>query len=234
MANINDFISENGKFYKKLVDNIKDEEFLLKLKIYLVDISKNLSLIDDIELYKLILKSSMKGIYLDGIDSCIISFKNNASLITTALGMKKQFINKGGTYIHADLVYTEDEFEFYNQNGKPQLMHKYNRDLLIRTEENIQFAYCALDINNQKYIYCLDKSDIDKRKKTFKDGSATTFWRDWYKEMAKKTIILYAVKQLPIFDNIFDEGEEYMNNTPKIIQKDDSSIDDINKLLESE
>ena len=118
----------------------------------------------------------------------------------------KMFLAYPDTKIDIQLVYKDDEFKLAKENGSVIYTHSINEPLK-QTEDNIVGGYCVIKNKRGEFVTLLSKVDIDKHRKVAK----TDFiWRQWFKEMALKTIIKKACKQhfADIYENIEKQDNE--------------------------
>lgn len=115
--------------------------------------------------------------------------------------------------IDVSLVYDGDKFQVAKESGKVIYSHQINNPFQ-REEKDIIGGYCVIINKRGEFITMLSKADIDKHRKTAK----TDFiWRNWFVEMALKTIIKKAVKYhfADIFENIEEnDNENYSLENP--------------------
>jgi len=103
------------------------------------------------------------------------------------------------------LVYEGDEFSVAKESGSVMYHHNL-KDPFKRDEKNIIGGYCVIINKRGEFITTLSREDIEKHRKVAK----TDFiWRQWFAEMALKTVIKKAIKQH--FDDIYQGIEELDN-----------------------
>jgi len=99
--------------------------------------------------------------------------------------------------IDDDLVYEKDTFEFKKYSGKVTYSHDI-ADPFSRNEEQIIGGYCVIKNKRGEFLTMLSKADIDKHRKVAKTDY---IWKQWFVEMARKTVLKKACKKH--FDDIY-------------------------------
>lgn len=90
--------------------------------------------------------------------------------------------------IDVSLVYDGDSFEFAKKDGKVFYTHTISSP--FQRKEMIG-GYCIIRNKRGEFITILDRSDIDKHRKVAKTD---LIWKQWFTEMATKTVIKKACK----------------------------------------
>ena len=122
--------------------------------------------------------------------------------------------------LDVQLVYKDDELYFEKDSGKVIYKHiiknPFNRDI-----KDIVGGYMVIKNKRGDFLTILSKSEVDKCKQIAKTQN---IWRDWYAEMALKTIIKKAVKLH--FDDIFAAMEEEDNKNYDVEKTVCNSLDE--------
>jgi hypothetical protein len=230
---------KDTKYYNALASRINDENWLMIFDIYIKTLPAidNISMAGAIELTNKLINLKNNGFMVDGIEVCLITFQVketktvSVTPIITAVGLKKMFFSRGGTYLYYDVVYKDDVFDFTNIDGRSTFTHKYSLDNSLRINDNIIGIHVTYEINNEKYCYYVDKVSIEK----IKNLKTNKFWVSWYKEMAIKTAIKSSMKRLPILDELFDDSIDDEHVIPTYYATDkkeqDTKLNEMNKLL---
>ncbi len=125
----------------------------------------------------------------------------------------KMFLAYPESTIDVNLVYEGDKFSVAKESGSIMYSHKIG-DPFNQNEKNIKGGYCVIRNKRGEFITLLSKADIDKHRKVAK----TDFiWKQWFVEMATKTIIKKACKLhfSDIFQNIEkNDNENYELENP--------------------
>jgi len=100
--------------------------------------------------------------------------------------------------VYSDVVYSGDEFEAWNDMTGQHFKHK-KVGFENRTTENIVAVYAAALTNEgDPYLEIMTVEQIDMlEKKTRKGQSQSPAWRDWWDQMARKTVLRRVIKNLP-------------------------------------
>jgi len=118
----------------------------------------------------------------------------------------KMFIAYPDSKIDVSLVYKDDEFIVAKESGS--IMYTHNiKDPFNTKEVDIIGGYCVIRNKRGEFITLLSKADIDKHRKV----ARTDFiWKQWFNEMALKTVIKKACKQH--FSDVYDKIDEMDND----------------------
>lgn len=144
----------------------------------------------------------------------IVPFKNTVQLIISARGYTA-LLARTGWKIKSYIVNAEDEFDYIIDGFDETIKFKKNID-----SENETFRYAvalAQSPDGTLYVEIMNANQIDKHRKVSSNQSGakpTGVWKDWFNEMATKTVIKKLVKKLPM-------GEELAN----VVAQDDKPIE---------
>jgi hypothetical protein len=140
------------------------------------------------------------GLVFDGVH---ITLQSTGISYDYVAYKNKMFLAYPESTIDVALVNDGDDFMFRKVNGKVEYSHNisnpFNKGELIG-------AYCVIKNKRGEFITLLNKDDIDKHRKVAKTDY---IWRQWFDEMALKTVIKKACKQH--FSDIFQEIEKKDN-----------------------
>ena len=129
--------------------------------------------------------------------------------------------------IDVSLVYEGDDFQVAKESGSV-IYHHNIKEPFNRKEENIIGGYCVIQNRRGEFLTIMSKEDIEKHRKTAKTDY---IWRQWFMEMALKTVIKKAVKQhfSDVFEKIEDtDNENYsLENPLELNLEHKKAIDDI-------
>jgi recombination protein RecT len=108
-------------------------------------------------------------------------------------GMLKLLYRGGLKSIKANVVYSNDEFEFVD-GTEASIRHVR----ALGNRGDFKCAYCIANINGESIIEIMDKNEIDViRSMSKKANKEDAPWVAFYDEMAKKTVIRRIFKKLP-------------------------------------
>lgn len=129
--------------------------------------------------------------------------------------------------IDVSLVYQGDDFSVAKESGSVIYSHNI-KNPFDRKEEDIIGGYCVIQNRRGEFLTIMSKEDIEKHRKTAKTDY---IWRQWFIEMALKTVIKKAVKQhfSDVFEKIEDtDNENYsLENPLELNLEHKKAIDDI-------
>ena len=132
--------------------------------------------------------------------------------------------------IDVSLVYQGDDFSVAKESGSVIYSHNI-KNPFDRKEADIIGGYCVIQNRRGEFLTIMSKEDIEKHRKTAKTDY---IWRQWFIEMALKTIIKKAVKQhfSDVFEKIEDnDNENYSLDNPLDLElKTKQEIDEITTL----
>lgn len=122
----------------------------------------------------------------------------------------------------AQCVYEGEHFEFeYGSNQR--LVHRPNVDS-TRGLLRCVYAHARLKDGSEAFqVMSLD--DVDRRKAVSKSAAYGGPWRDWYPEMAQKTVARALLKMLPSSSDI-DRLIEHMDQDTELNPKRSRVVDD--------
>ena len=107
--------------------------------------------------------------------------------------------------IDIQLVYDGDDIRFSKKSGSVDYSHTFSNPF-DQNENKIIGGYCVIKNKRGEFLTLISKAEIDKHRKKAK----TDFiWKEWFKEMALKTIMRKAVKMH--FDDVFAKMDEQDN-----------------------
>ncbi|HXR75181.1 MAG TPA: recombinase RecT [Bryobacteraceae bacterium] len=159
--------------------------------------------------FRALLDLSALGLEADGRRAHLIPFRNKGQmevqLIIDYKGIAELVRRSGDvSYIHADVVYEHDEFEYSFGSGAA-LKHKPN--LEDRGERVVAvYSFVKLKDGSEDFIV-LSKSDVDKVRKRSRAANNGPWVSDW-DEMAKKTAFRRHSKWLPLSPETRDAVEK--------------------------
>lgn len=107
--------------------------------------------------------------------------------------------------IDVALVYDGDEFNFAKESGSVIYSHSI-KDPFNQDNSKIIGGYCVIQNKRGDFLTLLSKDEIEKHRKVARQDY---IWKEWFKEMALKTVIKKACKQH--FSDIYESIEEKDN-----------------------
>jgi recombination protein RecT len=158
-------------------------------------------------LFRCLLDLSSYGLEADGRRAHLIPFGQDCQLIIDYKGMV-EIVRRSGdvSYIHADVVYDGDEFEFGYGSGA-KLVHRPN---LARRGDGAQkrlafYSYVKLRDGSEDFMIMspLEVESVRRRSRAANSGP----WVTDYDEMGKKTVFRRHCKWLPMSAEVRDAIE---------------------------
>ena len=132
----------------------------------------------------------------------IVPFKGNVQLIVSARGYTA-LLARTGWKLKSYIVNESDDFE-YIINGFDETI-KFTKNI-DADEEVFKYAVAlAQSPDGTIYVEIMNAKQIDKHRKVSsnqKGDSPSGVWKDWFNEMALKTVIKKLVKKLPMGEEI--------------------------------
>ena len=152
------------------------------------------------DLYKRVAKD---GLVFDGVH---ITLQSTGISYDYIAYKNKMLLAYPDTQMDVQLVYKDDEFSVSNESGNIVYQHNI-KDPLNQKEEDVKGGYCVIKNKRGEFLTLLSKEDIDKHRKV---ARTDYIWRQWFKEMALKTVIKKACKQhfADIYENIEKQDNE--------------------------
>lgn len=156
-------------------------------------------------------RAAQDGLLPDGREGKIVVFntKINDKWVKAAqwmpmVGGLRKLAAKHGFSIDAQVVFENDEF-IYEMGDEPRIVHRPPQ--LGKARGNVIGVY-AVATNTQtgeKYREVMDRDAIEKVRAASK-GADKGPWKDWWDEMARKTVVKRIYKMLPIAFDEYDQG----------------------------
>lgn len=245
----------------KFRNNInKDDNWLAIAKNYLSYNIENINKVNNfLDIVDAIYKCASYDIDLDGQEAYLMfnyekdkgnenNKINRCKLGLMTNGIIKRLYKSGIVkFIHIDIVYDTEEFEYfisqdgYNFKHKPD--YKLRNTLNTSREEiidgkkvNVPILYDHMILGYVRYvlndgtvkIHLCDKKYIMQCKNT---SRMKFIWNSWAEQMIKKTVIRSSVKELPQLGEMLDE-EEDNNNYIQPTTNNKSNADELNALMD--
>jgi recombination protein RecT len=174
-----------------LPSNLNIKKFLMLVKC---EIKKDplLSQCDGVTMLRSVVKAASIGLYIGMGDAYLVPYKGSCQLQIGYGGMLKLLYRAGMKCIQVNVVYSNDDFKFIEGTEG-----KISHIRALENRGNFVCAYAIAEFNGEKIIEIMAKSEIDfimGMSKTTRDDAP---WKNFYDEMAKKTVIRRIFKKLP-------------------------------------
>ena len=157
---------------------------------------------DPASVLQALMTCSQHGIEPDGRRAHLIPYGNQCQLIIDYKGIVELVMRSGNiSYIHADVIYANDDFEYDRGELKA---HKY--DLGVDRGELVGcYALCRFKDGTEK-CEVMSKAEVEAIRNRSKAGKSGPWVTDW-NEMAKKTCFRRLSKWLPMDGEIREAFE---------------------------
>jgi len=207
----NEFRDEFGKMAGQIQILLPKEMSVdIFVRVVLTAVQKKIELLeaDRKSFYDACLECAKEGLLPDGKEAALVVYKGKVSLLIMVEGIQRQlykYANVSKIISHA--VYEHDQFD-WEQGDNEFIRHKPT----LEDRGNFKAVYAIFKMNNgEVFREVLNKSEVDYLKNAG-FGAEGAFWKKWYGEMAKKSVIHRLHKRLKgSFDVYGDETSEVTN-----------------------
>lgn len=162
-------------------------------------------------LYNAAIRAAADGLLPDGREGAFVTLAGKIQWMPMVGGIIKRLAGAGIT-IDAQIVHENDEFE-HVLGDDSTIRHKAPKLGTPRGEPLGAYAIARLP-NGMVMREVMDRDQIEQVRKASRSGNAGP-WKDWWTEMARKTVTRRLAKRLPILDASVAEA----------IQRDDDLMD---------
>jgi recombination protein RecT len=156
-------------------------------------------------LYNAVVKAAQDGLLPDGREGALVVFRTREGPKVQWMPMLQGIIKRlaqGGVSVDAQLVYEKDEF---SQEFGDEASIAHRPPKLGQPRGEIIGVYAIARLSNglvMREVMSVD--DINQVREISrsrdKDGNFVGPWKNWYGEMARKTVLRRLSKRLPILD----------------------------------
>jgi recombination protein RecT len=162
-------------------------------------------------LYNAAIRAAADGLLPDGREGAFVTIGGKIQWMPMVGGIIKRLAEAGIT-IDSQIVHEHDEFE-HTLGDDSAIRHKAPRLGKPRGEPLGAYAIARLS-NGMVMREVMDRDQIEQVRKVSRSGNGGP-WKDWWTEMARKTVTRRLSKRLPILDARIAEA----------IQRDDDLMD---------
>lgn len=180
-----------------------------------------------------VVQASALGLELGTGDAYVIPYKREATLSIGFRGMIR-LAKQSGEVIHlkAEVVYESEEFGVSMSNGVETVTHELN---FPRSEEEVKAVYCRA-VCHDGYVdhEVMDRAEIESVKAASMakmGGKTSPAWKQWYGEMAKKSVIRRMLKRYtlsPEIEKVFSHEDRVIFTAAEVVR---TSGADLNQRL---
>lgn len=205
-----------GQFKAALPPHVSVEKFV-RTVITAIQGNPDLITADRASLFAACLECATDGLLPDGREAAIVTFRNNkkgcieAGYMPMVVGLLKMMRNSGEiATIFPNTVCENDEFEYWIDETGEHIKHTPNFD----DRGALTHAYTIARMKDGSVTTeVMSHQEIEKVRACAKAKDSGP-WKDWYGEMAKKTVLRRVAKRLPSSTEI-----------EKAIERDDKFYD---------
>ncbi len=184
--------SMQASFAAALPPQVRPEKFL-GVVLTGLRLNEQLQNADRTTLYGACLKCAQDGLLPDGREAALVLFGDKVQYMPMLGGMLKKVRNSGEiAKISVQVVYSLDEFD-YSLGDDDRLTHK--PAMGDRGEPIAAYAIAWLR-NGERYCEVMSRDQIEKVRSVSRAKNNGP-WRDWWDEMARKTVFRRLAKWLP-------------------------------------
>lgn len=180
-----------------------------------IRLNENLQGADRTTLYGACLKCAQDGLLPDGREAALVMFGQNVQYMPMLGGMLKKVRNSGEvTKVSVQVVYSNDQFD-YELGTSDRLEHK---PAIGERGEPIA-AYAIAWLKDGQVVHEVMSKDQIEKVRNVSRAKNNGPWRDWWDEMARKTVFRRLAKWLPQSTDLQrlleSDNENYDLNQPE-------------------
>lgn len=155
-------------------------------------------------LFGAVMQCAQDGLQPDGKEAALVKFKQQVAYMPMVSGLLKLARQSGEiASLTANVVYSDDEFDYWIDDQGEHLSHRPNLDG-DRTKVRAVYAMARTD-SGESIIEVMPFAEVEKVRKSSRTANAGP-WRDWWSEMARKTAIRRLFKRLPRSTDRLDQA----------------------------
>ncbi|TDX61966.1 recombination protein RecT [Methylosinus sp. sav-2] len=155
---------------------------------------------DRVSLFQSAMKAAQDGLLPDGRDGALVIFKNKVQWMPMIGGILKKVRNSGELLsISAYVAYSNDEFE-YSLGDEEKITHRPALD--DRGRPRLVYAI-AKTKDGGIYREVMTVTEVERVRSVSRAGGSGP-WKDWWDEMARKTVLRRLSKRLPMSSDLDD------------------------------
>jgi recombination protein RecT len=166
------------------------------------------------------LKACRDGLLPDGVDGALVPYKGNVTWIPMYAGLLRRFRRSGNfKWITAGVVRQGEVFEHWIDQDGEHFKHVPGD----RADAPIIKAYAlATTKDGGVFVAVMSAEEIEKIRTMSKATREDSPWRQWYSEMAKKTLLRRLSKTLPSARDLDTEEPPEMDQVA--MRNDDANL----------
>lgn len=157
-----------------------------------------------------LVKCAQDGLLPDGKEAALVKYGNTATYMPMVYGLIKKMRNSGEIQsVNAYVIYENEEFDYVIENGEQKFTH---RPKLTGERGKPVAAYCTVLLKDGGcHVELMNVEEIEKARNAGKAANGPA-WKNWWTEMAKKTVIHRAAKRVPTSSDI----EKFMQSDMRV------------------
>lgn len=142
-------------------------------------------------------KAATDGLVPDGREAALVIFGGKAVYMPMVAGILKKVRNSGELKsIMSNVVYEQDEFNYWIDDAGEHVTHKPN--ILADDRGRFLAVYAIAETKDSGiYVEVMSRSQVEQVREVSRAKNSGP-WKDWYDEMARKTVIRRLSKRLPM------------------------------------
>lgn len=164
-----------------------------------------------------LMKCAQDGLIPDNKEAALVKYGSVCTYMPMVYGLIKRMRNSGEVKdVNAFVVYAKDRFEYQIKNGVQETLHIPTFD---QDRGDMLLAYSVVTLSDgTSHVEVMTKADIERARNAGKAAQGPA-WKNWYEEMAKKTVIHRAAKRVPTSADV----EKLLNNDMRVTIDGDAS-----------
>lgn len=210
-----EFVKMEPAFKKALPEHISPEKFV---RIVLTAVQRNPDLLNAgrDSVYAACMLAAQDGLLPDGREAAMVMFGRTCTYMPMVSGILKKIWNSGTVKsISPHCVYENEEFDRWVDEKGEHMIHKPK----LSDRGNFKCVYAIAETKEGGIlIEVMSIDDIEQVRNVSKNKNGGP-WKDWFQEMAKKTVIRRLAKRLPISADVVElfhrDDELYELNKPR-------------------
>lgn len=164
-------------------------------------------------LFTAAIKAATDGLVPDGREGAFVCYGSTVQWMPMVAGIMKKIRNSGELKsLQSNVVKKQDHFKYWIDDDGEHVQHEPNVLVPDRGETVAVYAI-AKTMNGGVYTEVMSRGQIDQIRGVSKAGGSGP-WKEWYDEMARKSVIRRLSKRLPMSTDL-----------EQVMQRDDDHYD---------
>lgn len=168
-------------------------------RVTLTAIQQNPAILDGVDrqsFYNAVVRAAQDGLYPDGREAAIVKYGAKAQYMPMIGGVRK-VLAKHGFALATGVIHQNDSFTY--ELGVVPVMHHTPAPLGQPRGNPIGAWAQARDASGNVYLEVMGFEDIETVRKASRSANGGP-WKEWWGEMARKTVGRRLAKQLPLYE----------------------------------